>query len=155
MLEILVRPARPSDEAFVVALAGRFAESRPDWRDEREVTLGTERELRRAFRDPSPGSVVYIAEHGASGESLGFAYGVVHEDFFTGETHGHLSEIAVVRDGSGAARPLIAAIERHFARGGLRFVTLNVNVDNARAAGVYERLGYAAHVVQMVKVLGT
>ncbi len=137
----------------MLGLAARFAETRPGWRSEREVVDGSEAELRRAFASPRDGSIVFIAEDRA-GVPVGFAYGVVHEDFFTGESHGHLSELAVMRDGSGAGAPLVAAVEAHFRAAGLRFVTLNVNVANARAARLYERLGYEKQVVQFVKVLG-
>jgi ribosomal protein S18 acetylase RimI-like enzyme len=149
---VAVRPARPDDLAFVLGLAARFAETRPAWRTEREVTEGTKAELRRAFEAPAPGSAVFVAED-AAGAPLGFAYGVLHDDFFTGEAHGHVSEIAVARDGSGAAAPLVAAVEAHFRGLGVRFTTLNVNLANERARRLYERLGYGPQFTQFVKVL--
>jgi ribosomal protein S18 acetylase RimI-like enzyme len=150
--EATVRPARATDEPFVVGLAGRFAETRPDWRSEREVTAGTEAELRRAFREPDAGLAILIAEDD-SGAPVGFAYAVTHRDFFTHEEHGHLSEIATARDGSGAFVALVAAVEAHFRGLGVRFVTLNVNVGNERAAELYARLGFEKQVVQFVKTL--
>ncbi len=149
---VTVRTAQPADEAFVVSLAGRFAETRPVWRGEREVADGTAAQLRRAFANPSEGATILIAED-AAGVAVGFAYAVVHHDFFTGEPHGHLSEVAVARDGTGAGAALVRAVEAHFTGLGVRFVTLNVNLANERAGRLYASLGYAPQVVQYVKVL--
>ena len=149
---IVVRRARADDEAFVVALARRFAETRPGWRSEREVTRGTEVELRRAFATPDAGSVLLVADD-ASGERLGFAYLVLHEDFFTKERHGHVSELAVTKDGAGAGGRLIDAAEQYFLESGVRFVTLNVNEGNERGRSFYERHGFVPHLRQLVKVL--
>ena len=149
---IAVRRARSDDECFVVSLAARFAETRPGWRDEREVTRGTEIELRRAFAEPDDGAAILIADD-AAGERLGFAYLVLHDDFFTKERHGHVSEIAVTRDGTGAGRALMAAAEEYFAGLGVRFITLNVNDANERGRRFYERLGFVPQLRQFVKVL--
>jgi ribosomal protein S18 acetylase RimI-like enzyme len=149
---VTVRAARAADEAFVVGLSGRFAETRPAWRGEREITEGTAVQLRRAFADPSEGATILIAED-AAGVAVGFAYAVLHDDFFTGESHGHLSEVAVARDGTGAGAALVRAVEDHFTALGVRFVTLNVNLANERAGRLYASLGYAPQLVQYVKVL--
>jgi len=148
---IRVRRADRTDRAFVVSLAPRFAETRPLWRSEKEVTGGTAEQLGRAFEEPPAGSALFIAETVA--EPLGFAYVVAHEDFFTRELHGHLSELAVVRDGVGAAEPLMEAVQRYVAQCGFRFMTLNVNERNARGRSFYERLGFKAQLRQYVKVL--
>jgi ribosomal protein S18 acetylase RimI-like enzyme len=148
----LVRAARPEDEAFVVGLARRFAETRPPWRTEAEVTRGTAAELRRAFARLDPGAALLIAED-AGGERIGFAYVVVHADFFTREPHGHLSEIAVTRDGSGAGRALMRGVERHVRERGLRFLTLNVHEQNLRGHDFYRALGFEPNTRQYVKVL--
>ncbi len=116
------------------------------------MTDGTAEQLRRAFEPPAAeGSALFIAETAA--ERLGFAYVVAHEDFFTLEQHGHLSELAVVRDGVGAAAPLMKAVQSYVVECGFRFMTLNVNERNARARRFYERLGFEAQLRQYVKVL--
>jgi len=148
----VVRAARAEDETFVVGLARRFAETRPDWRTEDEITLGTAAELRRAFAGLQPGAALMIAED-ASGERIGFAYVVVHADFFTHEPHGHLSEIAVTRDGSGAGRALMRAVEQHVRDRGLRFLTLNVHEQNVRGHQFYRELGFEPNTRQYVKLM--
>ena len=153
-MKIAIRHARADDEGFVLSLAGRFAETRPVWRTESEVTEGTVAELRRAFAQPDEGSAILIAED-AAGKPLGFAYLVLHVDFFTGEKHGHVSEIAVAHDGNGVGRPLMEAANAYFRSVGVRFVTLNVNIANERAQRFYESLGYATQLRQLVKVLSS
>jgi ribosomal protein S18 acetylase RimI-like enzyme len=148
----LVRPARAGDEPFVVGLARRFAESRPRWRTDDEITRGTAAELRRAFARLDPGAALLIAED-AAGDRIGFAYVVVHADFFTHEPHGHLSEIAVTRDGSGAGRALMRAVERHVRERGLRFLTLNVHEHNVRGHDFYRELGFEPNTRQYVKLM--
>jgi len=148
----VVRPARAEDEAFVVGLARRFAETRPDWRTEDEITHGTAAELRRAFAGLEPGAALMIAED-VAGRRIGFAYVVVHVDFFTHEPHGHLSEIAVTRDGSGGGRALMRAVEQHVRERGLRFLTLNVHESNVRGHAFYRTLGFEPNTRQYVKVM--
>jgi ribosomal protein S18 acetylase RimI-like enzyme len=149
---LAVRPAEPGDLDFVAGLAPRFAESRPPWRTHDEIALGTAAELRRAFASPEPGAALFVAED-ETGERVGFAYVVTHVDFFTREPHGHLSEIAVTRDGAGIGRALVAAVERHVRELGLRFLTLNVHEHNARGHAFYTKLGFEPNTRQYAKTL--
>jgi len=149
---VAIRPARPSDLEFVIGLAARFAESRPPWRTHEEIAQGTAAELRRAFAALEPGAALFVAEDPA-GESVGFAYVVTHVDFFTRERHGHLSEIAVTRDGAGVGRALMREVERHVRALGLRFLTLNVHERNARGHAFYARLGFEPNTRQYAKTL--
>ena len=135
-----VRPASPDDEAFVLSLAARFAETRPEWRTASEVEAGTARALSHVLRTPSADDGVFVAEQ--NGEPVGFVYVYAEPDFFTGEAHAHISEIAVAADGTGAGQALIAKAEA-WARGrGHRYVSLHVNARNDRAKAFYEQLGY-------------
>ena len=137
---------------FVIGLARRFGDTRAQWRRYDEVVSGTERALRKAFHEPNGADAVFIAESG-TGERLGFAYVVTHHDFFTGEEHGHVSEIATVADGSGAGSALLAAAER-WARGrGFRYLSLNVNDTNESAHAFYLRRDYQPEYRHLAKVL--
>ena len=99
---VSIRPATPEDENFVLSLAARFAETRPEWRTANEVEAGTARALSRVLRTPSADHALFVAEE--SGEPVGFVYVYAEPDFFTGEPHAHISEIAVTADGTGAGR---------------------------------------------------
>jgi len=149
---IAIRPAQPADLDFVTGLAPRFAESRPPWRTYEEIAHGTAAELRRAFAGLEPGAALFVAED-AAGERVGFAYVVTHIDFFTRERHGHLSELAVTRDGAGVGRALMREVERHVRELGLRFLTLNVHERNARGHAFYANLGFEPNTRQYAKTL--
>jgi GNAT superfamily N-acetyltransferase len=84
---------------------------------------------------------------------VGFAYVVTHTDFFTGEPHGHVSEIAVVADGSGAGGVLIEAAEQWSRERGFRYLSLNVNDANEHARRFYERRAFLPEYRHLVKLL--
>ncbi|GAC1426558.1 MAG: hypothetical protein NVSMB64_32870 [Candidatus Velthaea sp.] len=147
-----VRTAIDDDMMFVIGLARRFGETRATWRQLDEVVNGTERALRKAFHEPRDADVVFIAEN-RNGERLGFAYVVTHHDFFTGEEHGHVSEIATVTDGSGAGSVLMDAAEAWSRRRGFRYLSLNVNDTNDQAHQFYSRRDYRPEYRHLAKML--
>ncbi|MBV8602364.1 MAG: GNAT family N-acetyltransferase [Candidatus Eremiobacteraeota bacterium] len=150
-MEIRIRRAELRDETFIVSLAARFAETRPDWRTDEEVAGGTARVLREALRSPSTDAAIFIAEHGE--KPSGFVFIVMENDFFTGEPHGHISEIAVADDGRGIGRALMDAAENWARQRGSRYISLNVNLRNERGLRFYESLGYAIEWNHLAKPL--
>jgi ribosomal protein S18 acetylase RimI-like enzyme len=147
-----VREGDDADRDFVLDLAVRFAETRPHWRSEEEIRRGTERALERAFDAPRGDEVIFIAVD-ATGERAGFVYLVTHIDFFTGEEHAHVSEIAVMHDGRGAGRALMKRAEEWSRERGSRYVSLHVNANNGRGRSFYVELGYDEEYTRMVKLL--
>lgn len=134
-----VRAAVRADEDAILALARRFSETRPAWRSAEEVDEGEMRVLRRVLAQPASHEAIFVAERDGV---EGFVYVYAEPDFFTGEPHAHISEIAVARDGSGAGRALMAMAERWATDRGHRYVSLHVNAANERAARFYATLGY-------------
>jgi len=110
------------------------------WRTAGEIEAGTARALSRVLQTPSADDALFVAEE--SGEPVGFVYVYAEPDFFTGEVHAHISEIAVAADGTGAGRALMAAAEAWAHGRGYRYVSLHVNAPNERAKAFYELLGY-------------
>jgi GNAT superfamily N-acetyltransferase len=147
-----VRPAAAADAEFVIELADRFGPARASWRSCAEVVDGTRRQLRAAFDECRDGDALLVVTD-AGGERLGFAYVVTHHDFFTGEAHGHLSEIATRADGSGAGTALLEAAESWCRERGFRYLSLNVNDSNERARVFYERRAFIAEYRHLVKLL--
>jgi len=146
-----IRRAEAADAGPIVALAARFADVRPDWRSDEEVVSGTERTLQDAVREMRDDRAVFVAVDGDA--FAGFVFVVTETDFFTGDPHAHISEIAVVRDGLGAGRALMAAAESWAAARGSRYVSLHVTAKNARARALYERFGYELEHSRLTKVL--
>lgn len=151
----VIRPAGPGDRAPTLALVPRLrAFGPPPLRPPEAMDAAERRALDRFFDAPPAGARLWVAE-GPSGALLGAAYAERAVDYFTQETHGHLSILAVAAaaEGQGVGRELIATVERWAAAAGYRFVTLNVFAMNARAVAVYERAGYRPDTVRYVKEL--
>ena len=148
-----VRPAVSEDRDFIVGLSARFAESRlPPWRSFESIVAGTARHLDAALASSGPRSQILVAL-GEDEASLGFAWVVLVEDFFTGEDVAKISEIATARDGTGAGAALMNACEVWARDRGCAIVILNVLQHNEHARAFYERLGYEPEYTAMVKSL--
>lgn len=150
-----IRAFEARDREAVLALAERFAEfDVPEWRTAEEIAEGTRAYLARQLDALGEADAVLVAEDDG-GRPLGFVYVRTERDFFTGEAHGHVSDVAVTRDaeGSGVAGALMREAEAWARERGLGFMTLNVFSGNARALAVYERLGYASELLKLRKPL--
>lgn len=100
-------------------------------------------------------SAVFVAEAEGEGRPLGFLHVHTATDFFTGEEHGHVSDVVTAsgEEGRGVGRALMAAGEEWSRARGHRLLTLNVFGGNTRARSLYERLGFAADTTKMVKII--
>jgi ribosomal-protein-alanine N-acetyltransferase len=76
-------------------------------------------------------------------------------DYFSGEKHGYIADLAVSRssEGRGVGRILLEAAEDWACANGYRLLTLYVFSVNARAQRVYERHGFQPELVKYVKVI--
>lgn len=148
-----IRRASKDDAEFVCSLAQRFGESAlPPWRTRADVVEGTARQLEAAVAGADGDrSVVFIAE--TNGERLGFAWVLIHPDFYTGEPIGKISEIATVRNGTGAGDALMSASEAFSRERGAKLMTLNVLEENHHARNFYARHGYAPEYSMFAKRL--
>jgi GNAT superfamily N-acetyltransferase len=151
-----VRPATDADREFIVSLIPRLVEfGPPPWHDAAEMTRVDEEIVERNLRGRTPGTAVFVAED-AGGRAVGFIHLVTRVDYYTGEEHGHVSDLIVAREGEGrgVGGALMEAGEA-WARGrGYRLLTLHVYARNARARKVYEKLGYAEEFIRCTKLLG-
>jgi GNAT superfamily N-acetyltransferase len=112
------------------------------------------RAIGQALDSPGEDSAVFAAED-EKGAPVGFIHVHTARDFFTGEEHGHVSDIVVDAgsEGRGVGRALMAAGEGWSRARGHRLLSLNVFRANARARELYERLGFAADTTKLVKIL--
>lgn len=150
-----IRPARPEDRKFILALAERPAESgMPPWRDAAAM---------RAFHQHYAGANanaggfherVQIAESGR-GAPLGFVHVNEIADGLTGVPEGYVSTLAVssTAEGQGVGRALMVAAEDWARDRGYRLLTLETFAANDRARAFYRRLGYVEETLKLVKEL--
>ncbi len=99
-------------------------------------------------------AAVFVAVN-TSGEPLGFIHLHGATDFFTGESHGHVSDIVVMpeAEGHGVGQALMAAADDWARALGYRVLSLHVFDGNARARAFYQRLGYRPDVLKLIKPL--
>lgn len=150
-----IRAAVRGDEARLIGMLPHLADFPvPEWRTPRQVADADLRILLEALHSPTPETSILVAEEPA-GTIAGFIFSTTRQDYFTGKLQAHI-EVLTVNEGArgkGVARGLIDAAEG-WARGrGYSNVTLNVFAQNARAAAVYDKLGYSAETVHYIKPL--
>ena len=155
-----VRPATVDDLAFVIAQAPRMLEfGPPPWRDKSIMVDADQRILTEALLNPRDDSAFFIAESAKSLETdrqpLGFVHVTTHHDYFTGEAHGHIGDIAVAKEaeGQGVGKALMAVGEAWSREQGYRLLTLNVFAANQRAIAVYEKAGFEVDTIKYLKRL--
>ena len=150
-----LRPGTADDAAWILPLSARLHDfGPPAWRDRGVMDAAVEASIEAALLRPEAGQIVLVAED-TSGRPAGFIHLHSATDFFTHEAHTHVSDIVIVpeAEGRGVARMLMDAAE-HWARSqGHRLLTLNVFEGNARARRLYEKLGYAADTLKMIKTV--
>jgi len=163
--DVRIRPARGSDEKFILATASRLATfGVPAWRTPDELVESERRTLRAFFASPAPGAELLVAERGTdatsahgpqSGGPLGFVYVETQIDYFTLERHGHIGIIAVDEsaEGQGVGRALMDAAAGWARERGFHRLTLNVFQGNARARRLYERAGFEPETVRYVRAV--
>ena len=152
---VRIRLAVEADGEWLLPLSARLHDfGPPSWRPRSEMDAAVARSIAGAMAATGSHAAVFVAE-GPDGRPLGFVH--VHEttDFFTGEVHGHVSDIVVAAEaeGRGVGRALMDAGETWSRSRGHRLLTLNVFEKNARARALYEYLGFSPDTAKLVKVL--
>jgi GNAT superfamily N-acetyltransferase len=154
-MTVRIRPCLPADREFISALVTRFSEfALPDWRSSDEIDRTNRLSLQKALEHPEPGAAILVAEDETQGP-VGFIHLQTQVDYFSGERHGYISDLAVSKsvEGRGVGRILLEAAESWARSNGYRLLTLYVFAANARARQVYERDGFQPEVVKYVKVI--
>src|SRR3989442_11325509 len=151
--DVRIRPARAADAAWIVPLAPRLHDfGPPPWRPREVMDQAVARVLERALSSAGTDAIVLAAEDDA-GRGLGFVHVHTAGDFFTGETHGHVSDLVVASgvEGRGGGRALMAAAEGWARERGYRLPTPNRFRANQRAPEPYTPLGHPGGTNKMVK----
>ena len=149
----MIRPATPSDRAFVLNLAPRLVDGfdAPSHRSKAELIEGDRRALEAWFDNPKrEDEAMLIAE--LDGRPAGCAYLVTLIDYFNERPHAHLSVLAVEKsaEGKGVGSALLDACAQWARDRGSDRLTLSALVTNARARALYERKGFGGEYIRYV-----
>jgi GNAT superfamily N-acetyltransferase len=154
-VQVRIRPASARDGSWILPLAPRLHDfGPPPYRARGQMDRAVVASISQALSGASPDASVLVAESPAA-EPLGFVHLHSAIDFFTGERHGHVSDIVVMEaaEGRGVGQALMAAAEDWARNLGYRLLSLHVFDGNARARSFYERLGYRPDIVKLIKPL--
>ena len=153
MDSVRVRHAIADDWPFIQALIPRLTEFAPEWRDRTQMAATETRTVAESLDGRDPDRAVFVAE--GANERLGFIELWTLVDYFTGERHGHISNIVVAPEFErrGVARALIATADAWCAQRGYRMLTLHVFDANRGARAVYERSGFSVEMLRYIKAL--
>ena len=150
----LIRLAEDDDD-FILALVPRFVDfPLPPWRRRHECIEGIRADLVRHLDDQPANSFVFVAED-EDGTPAGFIHLQKTQDFFTGRSNCHVSDLAVApgRDGQGVGRALLEHAEVWAREHRCALVTLAVFPGNERARALYEASGYAPDLLRLAKAV--
>lgn len=149
---ILIRLAEDDDD-FVLGLVPRFVDfALPPWRRRHECIEGIRADLARHLEDQPANSFLFVAED-ADGHPVGFMHLQKTQDFFTGRSNCHISDLAVAQahEGRGIGKALLAHAEAWAREHRCALVTLAVFPGNERARALYEANGYATDLMRLAK----
>lgn len=151
---LLIRLAEDDDD-FILALVPRFADfSLPPWRRRHECIEGIRNDLLRHLEEQPANSYLFVAED-ADGERVGFVHLQRTEDFFTGRSNCHISDLAVSprHERKGVGKALLAHAEAWAREHHCQLVTLAVFPGNENARALYAACGYATDLLRLAKPL--
>ena len=149
---LMIRLAEEEDDDFILEQVPRFADfTLPPWRRRHECIEGIRNDLLRHLEDQPANSYLFVAE--ADGERVGFIHLQRTEDFFTGRSNCHVSDLAVApgHEGRGIGKALLAHAEAWAREHHCQLVTLAVFPGNERARALYESTVYAPDLLRLAK----
>lgn len=143
-MTVLIRKFHSSDRDHLLSLVERFSEFElPAWRQKEEIDRASRSFLEQVMKEPAPDAAIFIAET-ESGNFAGFIHLQTQTDYFSGEKHGYISDLAVDQkfEGQGIGRLLLEVAEDWTRSNGYHLLTLYVFAGNTRALQIYEKHGF-------------
>jgi GNAT superfamily N-acetyltransferase len=103
------------------------------------------------FASTSPLQATFVAEQ--DNIPLGFIHTCSHKDDISGEICGTVPLLGVCpkAQGMGVGKALITAAEQWAKEQGYRLLHLEVFAHNDKAQGFYQKLGFEAEILHMIK----
>lgn len=154
---ITIRKAVAEDAEFIAKHAYRLLEfDLPSWRKEErnEMTKADIQHITTSLLAGKPDDCIFIAEDELN-KPCGFIRLVIQTDYYTGEPHAHIGDIAVTADmeGKGIGKLLFEKADEWAKERKARWITLNVFEENMHARAVYEKAGYHIEWIKYLKQL--
>jgi ribosomal protein S18 acetylase RimI-like enzyme len=152
-MNVLIRKFNPSDRDHILSLVERFSKFElPAWRPKEEIDRANRSFLEQAMKEPAPNAAIFIAET-ESGDFAGFIHLQTQTDYFSGEKHGYISDLAVAQEFEchGIGRQLLETAEEWARSSGYHLLTLYVFAGNSRARRIYEKYGFRQEVIKYAK----
>jgi ribosomal protein S18 acetylase RimI-like enzyme len=139
--------------SFIAQLVPRLADCRfsPPYYATEQLVEGTLAAIGAALERASDDELCLIASY--DDRDAGFLWADTKRDYFTGESHGYIEELAVAVEGFGIGSRLIEHAEAWSRERGHRYVSLSVRPKNERAKRLYDRHGYGVDVEVRLKLL--
>jgi ribosomal protein S18 acetylase RimI-like enzyme len=152
--KLVIRNATEKDRDFIFELSPRLSEvAQLAWHDDDTVKKMQDDYIFKMLAETSVVKTTLIAE--INDTCLGFIHARSHKDGVSGETCGTVPLLAVSAEaqGTGIGKQLIEAVETWAKNLGYRLLHLEVFANNDKAYGFYQKQGFNAETIHMVKSL--
>lgn len=149
-----IRQTRKDDLGFLLSLVPRLSEfGLPPSRDAKKLETFTRDLLTKTLNENSATSVLLIAEE--NHRRLGFIQLGEDKEFFSGEAHGYIANLAIAQkaEGKGVGQALMKAAETWSKERGYRYLSLYVFGTNNHARKFYEKLDYHEDSLKLTKMV--
>jgi ribosomal protein S18 acetylase RimI-like enzyme len=150
----LLRRAGPNDEPAILALAVELSSFPvPHWRTPEEIQRADDGVIHAILLGETDGAFAAVVEE--AGVIVGAVCAREKDDYFNHSLMAYVEVLAVApaARGKGIARRLLDAVEAWAREEAYAGVGLSVWLQNERARGLYEHLGYVPETVQYLKTL--
>ena len=155
-MSVTIRKSDPKDTEAIFSLLPRLADfPLPEGRSPEDIIRKTASLVAEALQGSSGDAELLVAAEDQT--VIGFVLLQTRNDFFTGEPHGYVADLAVKKEveGRGVGRLLLEASEHWARRRGYRRIVLHALSGNERAKGIYEKFGFKQDTIQYAKMLSS
>ena len=152
--EIIIRSAKEADRTFIFELSPHLAEvAGLPWHSQETVLKMQDEYMTYILDKKGPSRITLIAEKNSC--PLGFIHVSAHEDGISGEVCGTVPLLAVSPKAQrmGVGKTLMESAEIWAKDQGYRLLHLEVFANNTKAQDFYQKLGFEAEMLDMIKVL--
>jgi ribosomal protein S18 acetylase RimI-like enzyme len=153
-MTLTIRRATKDDLEFLLSLVPRLSEfGLPPARDAKAIETFTRDLMTKTVNENPVTSVILIAEEDK--KILGFVQLEEEKEFFSGEVHGYIANLAIAKEaeGKGIGKALMNAAEAWSKELGYRYLSLYVFGTNQHARAFYEKLGYDEDSLELTKMI--